>query len=88
MNIWSKETLYQSLWNYNIDFIEDEDINRNRLIISNVESFKLTEYGHYELKTHDAGRCGYSVIRISEHFIAPDQFKLKGYTLILNLRTN
>lgn len=87
MNIWNKDALLKALWTFQINYIQDEEINPNRFIISNIESLEFNEKNDcYYLTTHSPEKSGFITLTLSKYFIQESTHTLANYILILTLK--
>lgn len=87
MNIWNKETLLKALWNFQLDYTIDEDINPNRFIISNIQKLEFNDTNDcYYLTTHSPEKHGFVTLTLSKYFINETTWTLNNYILIINTK--
>lgn len=87
MNIYNKDGLLKALWTFQIDYVQDEEINPNRFIISNIESLEFNEKNDcYYMITHNPDKGGFVTLTLSKYFIQETTYTHSNYILILTIK--
>lgn len=87
MTIWNKDALIKAMWNFQIEYVQDDEINPNRFIIANVEGLNFNEKNDcYYLTTHTPEKYGFVTLTLSKYFVQEMTYSHSNYILILTIK--